>query len=118
MISKAEIEQPWNLSQEIDSGTCKRGSFKQQRGVVPASIMMALVVSNECITPLDDNRLRPYHDEQDFPATLALIASATDRELARYVQFLKTKNQILRSRIKGQIHTRPHERERLVSLGK
>ena len=48
----------------------------------------------------------------------ALIASATDREPARYVEFLKTENQILRSRVKGQIHTRPHERERLVSLGK
>ena len=40
----------------------------------------------------------------------ASIASATDREPARYVD--------LRSRIKGQIHARPHERERLVSLGK
>jgi len=53
-----------------------------------------------------------------FHPLLALIASATDRELARYVEFLKTENQILRSRINGQIHTRPHEREKLVSLGK
>ncbi|MCA9092036.1 MAG: integrase core domain-containing protein [Planctomycetaceae bacterium] len=53
-----------------------------------------------------------------FHPLLALIASATDRELARYVEFLKAENLILRSRIKGQIHTRPHEREKLVSLGK
>ena len=38
-----------------------------------------------------------------FHPLLALIASATDRELARYVEFLKTENQILRSRIKGQV---------------
>ncbi|MCA9096381.1 MAG: hypothetical protein KDA68_23035, partial [Planctomycetaceae bacterium] len=53
-----------------------------------------------------------------FHPLLAMLASATDRELARYVEFLKAENQILRSRIKGQVHTKPHERERLVSLGK
>jgi len=37
-----------------------------------------------------------------FHPLLALIASATDRELVRYVEFLKAENQILRSRIKGQ----------------
>lgn len=36
---------------------------------------------------------------------LTLIASATDRELAKYVEFLKQENKILRSRIPGQIHT-------------
>lgn len=53
-----------------------------------------------------------------FHPLLTLIASGTDSELAKYVEFLKAENQILRSRIKGQIHTRPHERDRLVSLGK
>jgi hypothetical protein len=39
-----------------------------------------------------------------FHPQLALIASATDRELAKYVQFLKEENTILRSRVKGQVH--------------
>ncbi len=49
-----------------------------------------------------------------FHPLLAMIASATDRELARYVEYLKEENKILRARIPGQIHTRDHERERLV----
>jgi len=53
-----------------------------------------------------------------FHPLLALIASATDRELAKYVQFLKEENKILRSRVKGQIHTKPAERERLLKFGK
>ena len=39
-----------------------------------------------------------------FHPLLALIASATDRELAKYVEYLKAENQILRARIPGQIH--------------
>ncbi len=42
-----------------------------------------------------------------FNPLLALIASGTDRELAKYVQFLKEENKILRSRIKGEVHTKP-----------
>ena len=49
---------------------------------------------------------------------LALIASATDSELAKYIQFLKEENKILRARVPGQIHTRPAERERLLKFGK
>ena len=49
---------------------------------------------------------------------LALIASATDRELAKYVEFLKAENQILRARIPGQIHTTANERQKLIKLGK
>jgi putative transposase len=37
---------------------------------------------------------------------------------ARYVEFLKAENKILRTRIKGQVHTRPDERRRLLQLGK
>ncbi len=44
-----------------------------------------------------------------FHRLLALIASVTDRQLARYVEFLKAENKILRSRIKGQMHTRPDD---------
>lgn len=53
-----------------------------------------------------------------FHPLLALIASASDKELAKYVQFLKEENKILRSRVDGQIHTKPEERERLLDLGK
>ena len=53
-----------------------------------------------------------------FHPLLALIASATDRELAKYVDYLKAENKILRARIPGQIHTRPAERERLLKFGK
>jgi putative transposase len=53
-----------------------------------------------------------------FHPLLALIASVSDRELARYIQFLKEENKILRARIPGQVHTRPAERERLIRFGK
>jgi putative transposase len=53
-----------------------------------------------------------------FHPLLVMIASATDRELAKQVQYLKEENKILRARIPGQIHTKPAERERLVKFGK
>jgi putative transposase len=53
-----------------------------------------------------------------FHPLLALIASATDRELAKYVQFLKEENKILRSRVKGQVHTKPEERDDYSSLAR
>ena len=53
-----------------------------------------------------------------FHPLLALIASATDRQLAKYVEYLKHENKILRARIPGQVHTRQHERERLLKYGK
>lgn len=40
-----------------------------------------------------------------FHALLAMIASGNDRELAKYVEFLKEENKILRARIPGQVHT-------------
>jgi putative transposase len=53
-----------------------------------------------------------------FHPLLTLIASASNNELAKYVEFLKEENKILRARVPGQIHTRPDERSRLVKLGK
>ena len=53
-----------------------------------------------------------------FHPLLALIASATDRELAMYVDYFKEENRILRARIPGEIHTKPHEQERLLKFGK
>ena len=42
----------------------------------------------------------------------------TDRELAKYGQFLKEGNKILRSRLGTEVHTRPDERQRLLEFGK
>lgn len=54
-----------------------------------------------------------------FHPFLALIASATEHELAKYVQYLKEENKILRARMPGkQIHTKPAERERLLKYGR
>jgi len=53
-----------------------------------------------------------------FHPLLTLIASATDRELAKYVQFLKEENKILRARLGDEVHTKPEERKRLIQFGK
>ena len=53
-----------------------------------------------------------------FHPLLALIASASNNELAKYIEFLKEENKILRARVPGQIHTKPDERSRLIKLGK
>lgn len=53
-----------------------------------------------------------------FHPLLSMIASASDSEMARYIEFLKEENKILRARVPGQIHTKPDERSRLVKLGK
>ena len=47
-----------------------------------------------------------------------MIASATNNELAKYVEYLKEENKILRARIPSQIHTKPEERSRLLKFGK
>ena len=49
-----------------------------------------------------------------FHPVLALIASGTDRALAKYVEFLKEENKILRARVPGQVHTKPDERLQLL----
>ena len=53
-----------------------------------------------------------------FHPLLTMIASATDRQLAKHVQFLKEENKILRSRLGTEVHTRPDERQRLLEFGK
>jgi putative transposase len=49
---------------------------------------------------------------------LMLIASATDRALARHVQYLKAENEILRSKLPKVVQVTPKERNRLVRLGR
>lgn len=48
---------------------------------------------------------------------LLLLANATDRELARMIEFLKAENRILRSKLPGRIEVTPAERRRLLKLG-
>lgn len=55
---------------------------------------------------------------QFFHPLLTLIASASDSLLARYVLYLTKENRILRDRIPGEIHTKPHERAQLLKYGK
>ncbi len=49
---------------------------------------------------------------------LALIANATDSELAKYVEYLKVENQILRDRLPKKIDTTEAERDKLLKVGK
>ena len=53
-----------------------------------------------------------------YQALMVLLARATDRELARQIQFLKAENVILRTRLPKRIITTSGERRRLVKLGK
>src|SRR5581483_8936074 len=56
--------------------------------------------------------------EAVFQSLLLLIARATDRELARQVQYLKAENDILRSKLPRRINVTPKERQRLLKFGK
>jgi putative transposase len=47
-----------------------------------------------------------------------LLAGATDRQLARQVQYLKAENRILRDRLPARISVTPSERQRLLKYGK
>lgn len=49
---------------------------------------------------------------------LLFLATATDRELARQVQFLKVENQILRSKLPRCVALTPRERQRLLKFGR
>jgi len=55
---------------------------------------------------------------KSFHPLLAQITSGIDRELAKYVEFLKKENKILRARIPGQVYTKLDERRRPVQLGR
>ena len=54
---------------------------------------------------------------QLFHPLLTLIATASDSLLAKCVLYLKNENRILRDRIPGEIHTKPHERTQLLKYG-
>lgn len=47
-----------------------------------------------------------------------VLARATESELARYVEYLKAENRILRHKLPNRVICTPAERQRLVKLGK
>jgi putative transposase len=49
---------------------------------------------------------------------LRVIALATQKELARYVSYLTTENQVLRSRLPERVLVTPQERRRLVRFAR
>ena len=77
-----------------------------------------MALYNQCVTRTQIRDCDNSVTEKIFHPLLALIASATDNELAKYVQFLKEENKILRARVPGQIHTKSEERQRLLKFGK
>jgi len=52
-----------------------------------------------------------------FRSLATLLATATDHQLWRDVEFLKAENALLRARLPAEIRTRPAERERPLALG-
>jgi len=49
---------------------------------------------------------------------LAMIANAAEPELAKYIEYLKVENQVLRDRLPKEIHTTEAERDKLLKVGK
>ena len=49
-----------------------------------------------------------------FHPLLAMIASASQNELAKYVEYLKHENKILRARLPKQVHTTLRFRRRVT----
>jgi putative transposase len=53
-----------------------------------------------------------------FHPLLMLIAKATEKELVKMVEYLKTENRILRSKLPKRIEVTTAERDKLVKVGK
>lgn len=53
-----------------------------------------------------------------YQSFLLLIARATHKELAKYIEFLKAENRILRDRLPKRIAVTPRERRTLIKFGK
>ena len=52
-----------------------------------------------------------------FQSLLVVLSAATDRQLAKYVQFLKEENRDLRGRLPKRLIVTPQERQRLLKYG-
>jgi putative transposase len=53
-----------------------------------------------------------------YQSFLFLLASATDRELARHIQYLTAENRILRSKLPRRLALTERERQRLIKFGR
>jgi len=53
-----------------------------------------------------------------FHPLIMVLARATESELARYMEYLKAENRILRDKLPKRVVCTPAERQRLVELGK
>ena len=72
---------------------------------------------NECVTASNITTSDNTPMTKIFHPLLALIASATDKALAKYVEYLKHENKILRARLPKQVHTTTEERKTLLKYG-
>src|SRR5436305_2383083 len=72
-------------------------------------------LSHSCGTPVFQG---PTPMPAPFQALLTPIATATVRELARQVQYLKAENRILRDRLPKCILVTARERQRLLRFGR
>jgi hypothetical protein len=94
------------------------GSPSQEQTERPGAFFRIKAEYNECTTPVHNTDFDNTTMAKIFHPMLALIASVTDRELAKFVEYLKEENKILRARIPAQIHTKPSAREQLIKFGK
>lgn len=53
-----------------------------------------------------------------FPSFFLMLANATDRELARHIQYLTVENRILRDKLPKRLTVTAAERRRLLKYGK
>jgi putative transposase len=53
-----------------------------------------------------------------FQSLLFLLATGTERPLAKQVQYLKVENEILRGKLPNRVTVTPRERQRLLRFGK
>ena len=59
-----------------------------------------------------------YSHGKPVPPLLLLVAEATEKQLAKYIEYLKAENRILRDKLPKRVKVSRSERERLVKLGK
>lgn len=78
----------------------------------------ASAVFNGCVTASRTTSYDHTAMNRVYHPLLALIASATDRELSKYIEYLKHENKILRARLPKQVHTTYGERQTLLKYGR
>ena len=53
-----------------------------------------------------------------YTALLLVLAKSTNKELARYVSYLKAENQLLRERLPARLNLTTKEKNRLIRFGR